>query len=583
MCAAHTGTVVEDEETIVSRGTLTERRHQKSRAHGPLIRRLFVILFAALTLVFVMPPAPASAHAELLFTTPTEGAVLADAPTSVDLTFDEPVFLVPDGFQLYDGGGTHRAVPVEAVEATVRVTLPPTLADGSYVLGWRVVSDDSHPESGVLSFVVGQAGTSVPIIAPTNTGPVDLLYGVLTAVGYLGLFCLVGLTVFDLFVARATTVGRLPRVAGLTAVSAYVVLVPLTVARERGAGLGELFDPAVATMGRSAGALLTLVLAVSGVSLMLFRARLPRRKGFWVGTVGAGSALLSVLPVGHTRVFGPLWLVMGADLIHAATAAVWLGGLVALILHIARARRIKGDPAEAAKVLGRFSTLAGGVVVLLGVTGTILAVIIVGSFPELVGSGYGRLLLVKLVIVAAIGGLALWNRLALVPHLARDGVTGRAWHQLALAVRLEAVGVVLVVGLTSALTLQNPRATEILAAPAAATEISDLGGTPVLADLGTGHLTGRFSPGTAGVNAITFDLSDVGGAPLVPLAIPQVSVSEPNLSLGPLAAEVKPGKTPGSYRAVVVLPVAGQWRFTAAVRVNELEQPAAVVDVVVVG
>ncbi|MCY7289285.1 MAG: hypothetical protein LH624_13815, partial [Cryobacterium sp.] len=148
---------------------------------------------------------------------------------------------------------------------------------------------------------------------------------------------------------------------------------------------------------------------------------------------------------------------------------------------------------------------------------------------------------------------------------------------------LEAVGVVLVVGLTSALTLQNPRATEILAAPAAATEISDLGGTPVLADLGTGHLTGRFSPGTAGVNVITFDLSDVGGAPLVPLAIPQVSVSEPNLSLGPLAAVVKPGKTPGSYRAVVVLPVAGQWRFTAAVRVNELEQPAAVVDVVVVG
>lgn len=128
-----------------------------------------------------------------------------------------------------------------------------------------------------------------------------------------------------------------------------------------------------------------------------------------------------------------------------------------------------------------------------------MAVVIVGSVPELVGSGYGRLLLVKLVFVAAIGGLALWNRFALVPHLARDCMTGRAWHQLGLAVRLEAVGVVLVVGLTSALTLQNPRATESLAAPAAATEISDLRGTPVLADLGTGHLTGRFSPGTAGV------------------------------------------------------------------------------------
>ncbi|MDQ1597294.1 MAG: copper transport protein, partial [Microbacteriaceae bacterium] len=107
-------------------------------------------------------------------------------------------------------------------------------------------------------------------------------------------------------------------------------------------------------------------------------------------------------------------------------------------------------------------------------------------------------------------------------------------------------------------------------------------GTPVLADLGTGHLTGRFSPGKAGINVITFDLTDAGGVPIVPLSTPQVSVAEPNLSLGPLVAEVKPGNQPGSYRAVVVLPVAGEWKITAAVRVNELEQPAAVADVVVV-
>ncbi len=104
----------------------------------------------------------------------------------------------------------------------------------------------------------------------------------------------------------------------------------------------------------------------------------------------------------------------------------------------------------------------------------------------------------------------------------------------------------------------------------------------MVADLGTGHLTGRFSPGTAGVNVIAFDLTDAGGAPIVPLGLPQVSVAEPNLSLGPLTAKVEPGTTPGSYRAVVVLPVAGQWKITTAVRINELEQPAAVADVVIV-
>ena len=143
-------------------------------------------------------------------------------------------------------------------------------------------------------------------------------------------------------------------------------------------------------------------------------------------------ALISVLPVGHTRTFEPRWLVMGADLVHAATAAVWLGGLVALILHLASARRRGGDPADSAVILGRFSTLAGGLVLLLGVTGTILGVVIVGSLPALVGSTYGRLLLAKLAVVAVIGALAAWNRFGLVPRLAREQFRGRAWDRLSL-------------------------------------------------------------------------------------------------------------------------------------------------------
>lgn len=566
----------------MSRGTPQGTRGPGCRVRGPLVRRLLGPVFAALALMLLSPAVPAWAHGELVSTTPAEGAVLADGTGSVELAFDEPVTLVPDGFQLYDGGGGHRTVPGEAVDATVRVTLPPDLVEGSYVLGWRVVSDDSHPESGVLSFAVGRAGSAVPTVAKSDSGPVDVLYGVVTAFGYLGLFCLAGLTVFDLFVARTTAAGRrLPRVAGLVAVSAYLALVPITTVRERGLGLGALFDPAVVTTGWPGGPVLTLVLAASGVGLMLFRVRLPRRAGFWVGTAGACAALVSVLPVGHTQTFGPSWLVMGADLVHAATAAVWLGGLVGLILHLTRARRRKGDPAEAAVVLGRFSTLAGGVVVLLGVTGTILAVVIVGSVTALVGSSYGLLLLAKLGIVVVIGGLAAWNRFGLVPRLARGGASGSAWHRLALAIRLEAAGVVVVVGLTSALTLQNPRDTGATAGPVPS-GVPAAVGSPVLADLGTGHLTGRFSPGTSEASILTFDLTDAGGAPIVPLALPQVSLAEPNLSLGPLAAKVEPGETPGSYRAVVVLPAAGQWKITAAVRVNELEQPAAVADVVVV-
>jgi copper transport protein len=540
-------------------------------------------LLAALALGLALPPPTASAHAALVSTDPGDGAVLATAPSSVEFTFDEPVLLVPDGFQLYGRNGAHRTVPVEAVEATIRATLPPDLAEGSYVLFWRVVSDDSHPESGVLSFAIGRADEAVPTIVEGDDRMVSILYGVLTALGYVGLFCLVGLTVFDLFVTRTTAAGRrLPRLAGRVAVGASVLLVSLTVVRERGAGLGAMLNPVVLVIGLFGPAGVTLVLTAAGVALMLLRTRLTDRAGFWPGTVGAAVAITSVLPVGHTRTFGPAWLVMVADLVHAATAAVWLGGLLGLGLYLARSRRRQDDPVEAGAVLSRFSTMAGLLVALLGVTGIALAVVILGSVPALFGSTYGQLLLLKVGLVAVIGGLAAWNRFSLVPRLGRVGDTGAAWRQLALAIRLEAVGLVLVVGLTSALTMQNPRESETPAPAPVGSEAPAPAGTPLLADLGTGHLTGRFGPGTAGVNVITFDITDAGGNPIVPIGVPQVSVAEPNLSLGPLAAAVEPGGTPGSYRAVVDVPEAGQWRITAAIRVNELEQPAAIADVIVV-
>lgn len=536
--------------------------------------RLLAVLLMALALGLGLPPTTASAHAELVSTVPTAGALLSTAPSSVELTFDEPVFLVPDGLQLYDGTGAHHTLPVAAAGATVRATLPAHLAQGSYVVGWRVVSDDSHPESGVLAFTVGQASTLAPTVTPVDSRPVDILYAGLNALGYLGLFSLVGLTVFDLIVSRTTAPGRrLPQIAGLVAVICYAVLVPLTAVREQGSGLQALLTSGISTIDWAGAAALTWVLASTGAVLMLLRTRLSGRVAPAAGAVGAVVALMSVLPVGHTRTFGPGWLVMSADLVHASTAAVWVGGLIALVLYLSRARRQQEVPAEAAGVIGRFSALAGGLVVLLGLTGTALAVVIVGSVPALVGGLYGRLLLAKLGLVAIVGGVALWNRFRLVPQLGREGVPSRAWRQLALALRLEVAGLVLVICLTSVLTLQNPRAS--------ATPEPAPAGTPVLAVLATGHLTGRFTPGKVGANVITFDLTDAGGRPIVPLGVPQVSVAEPNLNLGPLAAEVRPGATPGSYRAEVVVPAAGQWQITTAVRVSEAEQPAAVATVVV--
>ncbi|MDD0858468.1 CopD family protein [Arthrobacter alpinus] len=267
----------------------------------------------------------------------------------------------------------------------------------------------------MLSFTVGLSRASVPTIVQNDTASVDALYVVLNALGYLGLFCLVGLTAFDLFVVRIPTADRrLHKVAALVAVSAYLVLVPLTAARERGAGLRALFDPGLPSLdGRG-----------SRVDVCPRFFRSSPHGDSWTsaapgGLLGWHCRCSDCARLGPAR--GP-HADLRARVAHDGRrpdprrdGCGLVGWTLALILHVTRARRRNGDPAETAAALGRFSTLAGGVVFLLGITGTVMAVVMVGSVTVLLGSSYGQLLLVKLAMVAAIGGLAAWNRFGLVP------------------------------------------------------------------------------------------------------------------------------------------------------------------------
>src|SRR5690606_3479310 len=98
--------------------------------------------------------------------------------------------------------------------------------------------------------------------------------------------------------------------------------------------------------------------------VVLTRAR-PALTAVAVATV-VGSELAS----GHTLTTDPQWLVMSADAVHVAAAALWLGGLVGL--HRLLSRR-EDRPGPAASTVGRFSTVATWSVVALVIAGSTLA------------------------------------------------------------------------------------------------------------------------------------------------------------------------------------------------------------------
>ena len=109
-----------------------------------------------------------------------------------------------------------------------------------------------------------------------------------------------------------------------------------------------------------------------------------------------------------------------ADVSHLIAAGIWVGGLGPLTAMLLTARR-QGDVrsiAIAAKATRRFSVLGVGSVLTLLVTGMVNTYVLAGSVPALVGTPYGRLLLIKIGLFIAMVSIAAFNRQGLTPRLA---------------------------------------------------------------------------------------------------------------------------------------------------------------------
>lgn len=118
---------------------------------------------------------PASAHDELVGSTPAAGDRLDAAPTEVVLTFSAAI--LPDGaaIEVVDADGTDWTAGNEVIDTnTLTVPLSADLAEAGYVVEWRVVSSDGHPISGAIPFAVGDAEPLDPAdVAPSAGGGAD--------------------------------------------------------------------------------------------------------------------------------------------------------------------------------------------------------------------------------------------------------------------------------------------------------------------------------------------------------------------------------------------------------------------------
>ena len=171
----------------------------------------------------------------------------------------------------------------------------------------------------------------------------------------------------------------------------------------------------------------------------------------------AGVLLAGLAFIGHAGAtpgtVGNLHLT--SDIVHLIAAGAWLGGLPALAMLLLATQRVQGTAARAAE---RFSLLGIVCVGALAASGLVNSWNLLGAPSDLIDSGYGRLLLLKLGLFAAMLGIATVNRFHLTPRLKAAGAR-RALARNSLAETGLGLGVLLMVG---ALGTMPPTAHKVL-------------------------------------------------------------------------------------------------------------------------
>ena len=410
------------------------------------MKRIVLIALVAAAASLALPAA-AWAHAALLQTTPVASRIVNTPPKEVLLRYSEPVeprFAVVSVTNAAGDKETNGSPSRSPANADTLVIPLKKLAEGWYLVYWRVISVDGHPVRGAFTFAVGPNAGPAPQFVIPSTSETATSPRLVTArwLAFLTMMTAIGLFVLRVVVARPA-VARVPgtRLRSVTiafgvasglallAIPVYFLLSTAEFALRSFWSFGALFPLIrVSAFGRSWVYLeLVFALFVGAAAVAIWLDQPERRQRSvaaviaLAGALGAAAACLLVPGLaGHAAQTSPRGLSLAYDWFHLAAGSLWVGGLIGLVVLAASlpaARRV----ASLVVCVPRFSNLAlVSVLVLIG-SGTGSAVQHLPTFASFWQTSYGKALLVKIGLLAAALLLASVNLLRTVPRFKASG------------------------------------------------------------------------------------------------------------------------------------------------------------------
>lgn len=341
------------------------------------------------------------AHSQLVSSQPGAGETLAAPPTEIRLAFSEPIDPHYTSLDLLDGSGRAILAGAGAPDPTDPYVLVASIPAGTsmavdslYTVNWRALSAaDGHTTQGFLAFGVGKisiggqaaggpgaAGSAGGELHGGHSGGAVAaeIQGKILAYG--GAMLAFGLAILAWLVLRPA-LGQIPRgvaygsgIGLLAGAAGCLLLVVVGADSVPAAGTSAGSDYLTFATGTRIGLLLTArtALGLLGGIGVIAVTRLGGARGVplavAVGGVAGLIGLVLTAAAGHASAFAsPIPVAM--DIVHLASASIWLGGLVMLGALTDFGGQSRLEPGTLGRIVPRFSALALVSVTLIALTG----------------------------------------------------------------------------------------------------------------------------------------------------------------------------------------------------------------------
>ena len=506
-----------------------------------------------LALALALAPA-ASAHALLQSSDPAAGSTVGTAPSVIRLTFGEKADPRLSTVKVLDSAGQNHATgpataaTSNALELDVAVQ---GLGDGVYTVSWRTVSAvDGHSALGSFAFGVGvapPAGGSTSVAPSNGLAAASPLAGLARYLLYAGLMAMfgagaVGWLIVPTRAAQAARLGLAGSLLSLVGTAGVVGVQWAGAQAEIGAILGT-------SLGITGLARLAVAALAALVATRTWRRATGRALAALAIVAGVGMAV--DVFAGHAAAVDPPALQLVFQWFHIAAAGFWIGGLAALLLAVRGA-----DPEERHGGARRFSLVAGFAIAVVAVTGALRAIAEVGTLDALLSTDYGRIVILKSIVIVGLALLGTTNHFWSVP------VAGERFGRLRRIGTTELTVAMVALALSAALVDLAPPISIGAATAAPAQPIVVTGN-----DFGTSvRVRLVVTPGAPGSNAFEAAVTDFDtGAGVDASAVSLRFQLASSSSVGPSTLDLDRVST-GSYRASGTnLSIDGIWQLTATV------------------